>query len=90
MQSWQYFAILLGGTVLAAGFVPFSQVLLMAGRPGAQSWFVVAILTSNIALNAVLIPLLGAVGAALATAGSYVAIIVVLKVMSARILGLHL
>lgn len=62
------FAILLGGAALCSGYLPFQTMLLMAGLPGSQTVFVSCVLVANAALNAVLVPLFGMEGAAIASA----------------------
>lgn len=54
--------------LLAAGFMPFDQILNMGGAPGYQSIQSMIIVGSNIVLNLLLIPSLGIYGAAIATA----------------------
>lgn len=62
------FAILLAGAALCSAYLPFNTVLLMAGLPGAQTMFVLSMLLVNFVTNLVLVPLLGTVGAAIASA----------------------
>lgn len=62
------YAILVGGIALSAPWLPFSQVLLMASRPGWHTVFVLLVVGLNFAGNVLLIPLLGMEGAATATA----------------------
>jgi O-antigen/teichoic acid export membrane protein len=66
------FAILVAGIALASPWLPFNQVLLMAGRPGWHTIFVLVIAGLNFAGNVLLIPRLGMAGAATATAVSLV------------------
>ena len=72
MAGWPILAFLLAGIVAVAGYVPFSHVLMLARRPGIQTWTIVLTLTLKIAGNWVLIPVLSATGAALVTAACYV------------------
>lgn len=88
--SWLYFAILAAGIVAAAGYIPFSQLLLHAHRPGWHTWFMLAVVGSNIVANAVLIPWIGPAGAAIATAIAIIGSVVLLKLLSRRLLGLAL
>lgn len=62
--------ILLTGMTLYAFFVPFDQLLLQSGLPGRQSLLMTLYVGANVILNVTLIPRLGLVGAAWATAAS--------------------
>jgi O-antigen/teichoic acid export membrane protein len=73
------FALLAAGIVLASGYVPFGQTLLMAGRPGWHSAFMLATVAVNVAGNAILIPRFGIAGSAAATALSMLASVFLLK-----------
>jgi O-antigen/teichoic acid export membrane protein len=64
--------ILLIGLIVYSVFVPFDYLLLQYGRPGTQSLMMGANVCANIALNAALIPHFGIIGAALATAASFI------------------
>ena len=61
-------AVLLPAMALYAFVVPIDQILLQSGRPGRQSILVSTYVAINIALNALMIPILGPIGAAVATA----------------------
>ncbi len=73
------FALLAAGIVLASGYIPFGQTLLMAGFPGWHSFFMIATVAVNVAGNVLLVPRLGISGAAAATAISMVASVFLLK-----------
>ncbi len=79
--------ILLAGLVLTAGFIPFDNLLLVSGHPMRQTLQQALAVSANVALNLVLIPVLGIEGAAIGTASSYVVAIVALAIMSKRQLG---
>ena len=64
--------VLLAGITMSAFFVPFDQLLLQSGLPGRQSALMAAYVGANVALNLVLIPPFGLLGAAAATAASLV------------------
>lgn len=67
-ETTLYYGILAVGIFVVSGFTPFDGVLLQAGLPG---WFTIQIMLvvlTNIVAGAILIPLLGTVGAALGTA----------------------
>lgn len=70
--------ILLAGLTLISGFVPFDNLMLTSGHPGLQTAQNLAVVCSNVALNAALIPLMGLEGAATGTAISYLAGIAVM------------
>lgn len=83
-------AILLTGLTVMSVFVPFDNLLMVTGHPGHQTVQHLAIVVTNIVCNALLVPYLGIEGAALATALSYLAGIVVLTVMVRRLLNWNL
>ncbi len=83
-QSVMPFAILLLGIMLCSGFYPFQNILVMAGRPGAHSWYLAATLSVNVLLNIWWIPLYGINGAAIATAMSFIVSIFILVAMSKK------
>jgi O-antigen/teichoic acid export membrane protein len=75
------FALLAAGIVLASGYIPFGQTLLMAGFPGWHSFFMVATVAVNVAGNVLLVPRFGISGAAAATAISMLASVFLLKAL---------
>jgi len=83
-------AILVGGLVVASPYMPFGMILSQAGLPFQQTLFAVAVLVFNLLLNAALIPVLGIVGAALATGLSYVFTACLLIVILRRQFGIRL
>jgi len=90
VASWRYFAVLIAGMVASAGYLPFQPVLLYAGRPGAYTALMLAIVAINAMLNLALIAALGPIGSAIATALAFVAGVALLRVLAARLLGLRL
>jgi O-antigen/teichoic acid export membrane protein len=62
------FALLMAGIVAASAWLPFNQVLMMGGRPGWHTIYMLVAVAMNIVLNVLLIPLYGLTGAGLATA----------------------
>lgn len=78
-QSWAPFALLMLGILAASGYIPFGQILLMAGKPGWHSAFIAATVALNILGNWILVPLYGLPGAAAATALSVFASVFLLK-----------
>jgi O-antigen/teichoic acid export membrane protein len=61
------YAILGLGVLAVAGFVPFDGILLLAGKPVHYTLFTFSVAASNAALNLVLVPRFGVLGAAVAT-----------------------
>ncbi len=86
-ESWPVFLILSLGVGLSAGYIPFTNILQQSGFPGHQSLLLVAMTITNLALNIALIPFFDVKGAAIATAVSWVSIIVYLRKLSNSILG---
>jgi O-antigen/teichoic acid export membrane protein len=84
------FAILVLGIVLAGGYLPFGQILLMGGRPTAHTLWMIATLAVNVAGNALLIPAHGLAGAAAATGIAMVAAVFLLRFLARRELGVAL
>ena len=86
---WVLLVLLLGVTV-GAGFAPFWNVLLLAGRPGMHSLLMLSLLACNILLNAVAVPVAGMTGAGIATALSFLVFPLLLQFACRRVLGLEL
>jgi O-antigen/teichoic acid export membrane protein len=61
------FAILMAGLAVASPYLPFTQILLMANKPGWYTVFIVLIVGINFVANLAFIPRYGVSGAALAT-----------------------
>jgi O-antigen/teichoic acid export membrane protein len=75
------YAILGLGVLAVAGFVPFDGVLTHAGKPEFHTLLTFLIVATNALLNVALIPPMGIVGAALATASTLVISILYLSVL---------
>ncbi len=90
LASWTPFNCLVLGTVLASGYIPFAQTLLMSGHPGWNT----AYMTATVAINAIAcwltVPAYGLVGAALSTAFSMLASVFILRAMVRWRVGLQL
>jgi O-antigen/teichoic acid export membrane protein len=90
LASWAPFNYLVLGTVLASGYIPFAQTLLMSGHPGWHTGYMVA----TVAINAIAcwfaVPQFGLVGAAISTASSMFASVFILKAMVRWRVGLKL
>ena len=84
------FAILLAGIVLAAGYMPFQQTLLMAGHPALHTLLMALAVGTNVVGNALLIPSHAGPGAATATAIAFVASCFYLHWMVGSRVGLRL
>jgi O-antigen/teichoic acid export membrane protein len=89
-DSWVVLVVLLTGIMLASGHLPFDAILVQAGHPGAHTLLTAFGALTNVLLNASLIPLLGAFGAALATSTAVCLSAVYLEVVSRRRLGFAL
>ncbi len=70
LNSFQPFAILMGGFLLASPYIPFNMFLLQIGQPAYHSLYFLSILAANTVLNFALVPIMGTNGAALGTAVS--------------------
>ena len=84
------FAVLVLGILLASRDLPFQNALLMGGRPGWHSLYMLAVVGTNIVANALLIPRLGIAGAALGTAIAFGGSALYLQVLARRLLALRL
>ena len=84
------FAILMGGVALASPWLPFTQVLLMAARPGWHTVYVVTVVLVAFIANMQLIPALGLVGAALATAIGLVVSMSLMRILARWRAGLRI
>lgn len=89
-QSQASFAILILGILLASRELPFQNTLLMGGRPAWHSFYMLAVVGTNVAFNALLIPRLGIAGAAVGTAVAFVGSAVYLRLLARRLLGVRL
>jgi len=89
-DSWIYFAVLLGGMAGSAGYTPFNQLLLWAGRPGSHTISITLIVSASAVANLALASSLGALGSAIAMAATHVWSVFVLKAMVHRVLRLQI
>lgn len=90
MESWWLLGILMGGCLLAAGYVPFQMVLSQAGHPGSQTCLIAILFVTNVILNMLLIPRFGVYGAAVATAVATGTHALWIKTISRKVLGIHI
>ncbi len=79
--------ILLCGLNIISIFVPFDNLMMVSGRPGYQAIQQMAIVTINVIIALVLLPLVGMEGAALGTSASYLTGIFMLIFFARRLLG---
>jgi O-antigen/teichoic acid export membrane protein len=87
-SGWIHFAVLMFGMTVSASYLPFANILNQWGHP---TWFMVysaLLVGTNILLNALLIPLWGALGSAVATALAFVLMIVYLKALTRFVTGI--
>ncbi|MBN1299694.1 MAG: oligosaccharide flippase family protein [Melioribacteraceae bacterium] len=78
--------ILLAGSLVSVGYQPFIMVLNQAGKPFQQSIIYFLVFIFNVIMNAVLIPWLSYIGAAIATSLSFILIVILLKIYCRRFL----
>lgn len=84
------FALLCGGLIAASPWLPFNQLLVMGGRPGWQTIYMLAWVSINLALNLLLVPQLGMAGAALGTSLALIASAGLLRGMARSIAGVRM
>lgn len=89
-QSALVFTVIALGIVAAAPAIALDQIFSQAGAPGLQVRFFGMLVGANLALNLALVPVLGMVGAALATASVEGLRWSLLNRLLGRHLGLHL
>lgn len=69
--GYRLLRLLLAGLLVYSVFIPVDNILLQGGRPGLQSLYRTLSTAVNVALNFILIPRFGLIGAAAATAASF-------------------
>jgi O-antigen/teichoic acid export membrane protein len=72
LESFPFFVVLLCGLLLVAGFIPLGQIFLQTNDPQVHSALLFLSIIVNVALNLTLIPMMGVMGAAIATALTFV------------------
>lgn len=90
LEAWLPLIVLCCGILACSGFVPFDTMLIQGGMPGRHAAYMALVVASNVVLNGVLIPLMGIVGAAAATAMSLTLSVVYLRWFVRRHLGIVL
>ncbi len=89
-DAWLPYAILMGSICLAAGWLPFGQILLMGNRPGWHTLLMTGVLGMNFLGNALLIPHLGLAGAAVGTGLAFLVSAALTVLLSRKALGFKL
>lgn len=84
------FAILMAGLALASPWLPFTQMLMMASRPGSYTLFIALVTSVNLVANLALIPPLGMHGAALSISIAALAMAAFLSWLSRARAGVRL
>lgn len=90
MDSRWYFAVITVGIVLASPYLPLNMILNQFGLPGYFTAFIACTVLLNVALNAALIPMTGALGAAIATACAFLIQVPLLRIAVRRAAGIHI
>lgn len=85
-----FFVVIMVGMVIASGYVPFGLLLVNAGYPGCQTGMIVLLMVINAGGNMLLIPFLGSLGAAIATAVTHIFSLILLKYFSVKCLQLKI
>lgn len=90
MEGLVPLAVLLLGLSLISAYVPFDNLLMVTGFPTFQTLQNLAVVAANIALNLLLVPRIGILGAAVGTAVSYVIGMLALVWLARSLLGWNL
>jgi O-antigen/teichoic acid export membrane protein len=85
----QPFAILMIGLALASPYLPFTQLLLMAGRPGWHTVYMVIVVGTNFVANRLLVPHFGLSGAAAATSIAVISSAVLIRAFARGKVGVQ-
>jgi O-antigen/teichoic acid export membrane protein len=89
-RSGIYYGIVIGGMAAQAGYTPFNQLLLWAGRPGWHTVMNVLMVAISAAVCTAMIAAWGAVGAAIGVAVTYALSVPLLQLMVGRVVGLRI
>lgn len=89
VSSWIVFSVLAIGIMVAGGYIPLQFLLNHAGLPFRQTQLLFILFLINVVLNFILIPYIGIIGAAIATAFSTISLIPILKFFSKKFLHIH-
>lgn len=88
--AWAPLLILTTGLGLAAVLLPFDQIFLLGGRPATQTLVMTSVVVANLALNVMLVPWLGIKGAAISTAGAFIALAITIWFFARNRFGIRL
>ncbi|MBA2544298.1 MAG: polysaccharide biosynthesis C-terminal domain-containing protein [Deltaproteobacteria bacterium] len=84
------FAMLMLGLALSSPWMPFNQVLLMGGKPGWHTIYILLSVAANVVLNLLMVPHYGLMGAAIATAIALVFSALLLRRVARSLVGVRL
>lgn len=84
------FAILSFGFLITAGYQPLLMALNQIGQPAQQTMLISSIFLTNVILNLILIPFFGIIGAAVATACSFLVLFIYLKIFFRKTYGIRI
>ncbi len=84
------FAILMAGSLISVGYKPFLMILNQTDYPGHQSILMSLIFGTNVLLNFILIPFFGMIGAAVGTAISTASMVLFLKLLVMKTMGIRI
>ncbi len=84
------FAVLMLGLAVSSPWMPFNQILLMGGKPGWHTIYILLSVGANIVLNLLLVPIYGLLGAGIATAIAFVFSSLLLKRVARSLVGVRL
>jgi O-antigen/teichoic acid export membrane protein len=90
MSGWPVFIILILGSIFYGTYFPFREIILQAGYPGWQTFYIFLLVATNVVLNFILIPKYNIIGAAVATSLSYILSVVYIKFLSWRLLKIKI
>jgi O-antigen/teichoic acid export membrane protein len=90
LKGWPVFAILLCGILLSGGYIPFQMIFNQAGYPSSQTLLFFLIFFTNLILNLILIPVMGMIGAAVATGIAFVSQVLYIKMIAAKTLKIRI
>uniref|UniRef100_UPI0040492084 oligosaccharide flippase family protein n=2 Tax=Flavobacterium sp. TaxID=239 RepID=UPI0040492084 len=84
------YAVLIGGFVISGGYQPFLMIFNQVGLPKTHTLFIFIICISNILFNILLVPTVGAVGAAIGTAISFIVQLIAMKILIQKKIGIKI
>ncbi len=90
LEAWWVLIILVGGIIGCSGYIAFSNILSQGGYPGWETILAIVFVGVNLGVGFLIIPRYDMVGAAVATALSFVVNGIMLRKLSLKLLGVHL